>query len=74
VLYYNNIIQVTVLIVWAPSNCNSKIAKKSWHEAPKRPRTLQPNIRISGILQIYHFHYKNYVQNIKIYLMELCKC
>jgi hypothetical protein len=34
----------------------------------------KPNIHISVILQIYHFHYENNVRYIKINLMELCKC
>ena len=49
------------------------MAEKRLHEAPKCIWTLQPNIRISYILQIYRFSYENNVWKIKVNLLEYFK-
>jgi len=70
-LRHNIINKITVIITRAPK---SKMATRVGERREKCLCTLQPNIRIFYILQIYRFHYENNVRNIKINLMELCKC
>jgi len=68
-LKHNIIIQITVIFIWEPSDCKTNMATRVDTRRQKWPRFLQPNIRISGILQIYRYNYENNVRNIKINLM-----
>ena len=58
-LKHNIINKITVIFIWAPSNCKSNIATRVGARRQKWLRNLQPNMRISDIPQIYRFHYES---------------
>jgi len=70
-LEHNIINKIFVIVIWASK---SKMVTRVGARREKWLETLQPNIRISDILQIYRFHYDNNVRKIKINLLELHKC
>jgi len=70
-LKHNVINKITLIVIRAPK---SKMATRVGTRREKWLFTLQPNNRIFYIIQICHFPYENNVRNIKINLMELCKC
>ena len=71
----NNIInKITVIFIWAPNKCKSKMAMSFHTRRQKYLWNLQPHIHISVILKIYPYHCENIVRKIKSNLMELRKC